>query len=225
LFDVEAGEPARNQQGFCIRCAPNQAGEALSKMSEDPSSVGSRFEGYTSKNASERKILRDVFEAGDAWVRSGDLMRKDEKGFFYFVDRIGDTFRRKGENVATTEVADAICAFPGIQHASVYGVSVPGTEGRVGMAAVVSAVELDLTGLHKHLGSFLPAYARPVFLRIRKEIHLTGTFKYTKTELLRQAYDPHAITDALYFDSAECEAFIPLDRELYERICSGAIRL
>jgi len=225
LFDAEAGEPVRNGQGSCIRCAPNQPGEALSKISQDPSSVGSRFEGYTTKEASEKRILRDVFEAGDAYVRTGDLMRRDEKGFFYFVDRIGDTFRRKGENVATNEVADAICAFPGIQHANVYGVSVPGTEGRVGMAALVVDGELDLKGLHNHLAGLLPAYARPAFLRIRNEIDLTGTFKYTKTELLRQAYDPTATTDALYFDSAEAGAFIPLDRALYSQILSGAIRL
>jgi fatty-acyl-CoA synthase len=225
LHDAEAGEPARNEQGFCIRCAANQPGEALSKISQDSSSVGSRFEGYTSKDASEKKILRDVFDAGDAWVRSGDLMRRDEKGFFYFVDRLGDTFRRKGENVATCEVAEAIRAFPGIQHASVYGVSVSGTEGRVGMAAVVFGGELDLAGLHEHLASLLPAYARPVFLRIVNEIDLTGTFKYSKTELVRQAFDPQASSDALYFDSAECGAFVPLDSELYSQIFSGAIRL
>ncbi len=162
---------------------------------------------------------------GDAWVRTGDLMRRDEQGFFYFVDRVGDTFRRRGENVATSEVAEAICAFPGIEHANVYGVVVPGTEGRVGMAAVVAGVELDLTQLRKHLGSSLPAYARPVFLRIRKQVDLTGTFKYSKTELIRQAYDPEACSDTLYFDQREADAFVPLDKELYRRIHDGAIRL
>ena len=158
-------------------------------------------------------------------MRTGDLMRRDEKGFFYFVDRIGDTFRRKGENVAASEVAEAICAFPGIEHANVYGVAVPGTEGRVGMAAVVAGGDIDLTRFRKHLGSSLPAYARPVFLRIRKQIDLTGTFKYSKTELIRQAYDPAACNDALYFDNHESDAFVPLDRELYRRIHDGAIRL
>ena len=95
-------------------------------MADDPSNIGSRFEGYTNTEASERKILRNVFEPGDAWIRTGDLMRKDEQGYFYFVDRIGDTFRWKGENVATCEVSEAICAFPGVKHANVYGVTVPG---------------------------------------------------------------------------------------------------
>ena len=224
-FDVESGEPARNKQGFCIRCASNQAGEALGKVLDDPANVGSRFDGYTTREDSEKKLLRDVFEAGDTWIRTGDLMRRDEKGFFYFVDRIGDTFRRKGENVAASEVSAAICTFPGITHANVYGVAVPGTEGRVGMAALVADDELDLAGFRKHLASRLPPYARPLFLRIRKEVEVTGTFKYSKTELVRQGYDPVASADALYFDLLESEAFVQLDKELYDRIQSGGIRL
>ena len=224
VFDSETGEPARSQQGFCIPCAPNQPGEALGKVMNDPANVGSRFEGYTTEEASEKRILRDVFEPGDAWVRTGDLMRKDDKGYFYFVDRIGDTFRRKGENVATTEVAQAICAFPGISQANVYGVRVPNTEGRVGMAALVAKDNLDLAGLRNHLERCLPAYARPVFLRIRTAFDVTGTFKYSKTELIRQGYNPMASADALYFDSLESGAFVQLDKEFYDRIQSGGIR-
>jgi fatty-acyl-CoA synthase len=224
VFDSETGEPARDQQGFCIPCAPNQPGEALGKVMNDPANAGSRFEGYTTEEATEKRILRDVFEPGDAWVRSGDLMRKDDKGYFYFVDRIGDTFRRKGENVSTTEVSQALCAFPGVSEANVYGVAVPNTEGRVGMAALVAEENLDLAGLRKHLGLCLPAYARPVFLRIRSAFDVTGTFKYSKTELIRQGYDPQASGDALYFDSLEAEAFVQLDKEFYDRIQSGGIR-
>ena len=109
------------------------------------------FEGYTDAEASEKKILRDVFERGDAWYRTGDLMRADAGGYFYFVDRIGDTFRWKGENVATSEVAAAITAFPGITEATVYGVPVPGTEGAAGMAALVVDGTLDLAEFRKHL--------------------------------------------------------------------------
>ncbi len=225
VFDVETGEPARNEQGFCIPCAPNQPGESISKVVSDPSNVGSRFEGYTNKEASERKILRDVFETGDAWIRTGDLMRKDEKGYFYFVDRIGDTFRRKGENVATSEVSEAICAFPGVKHANVYGVAVPGTEGRVGMAALVAEKELDLDVFRRHLASRLPPYARPLFLRVRSEIEVTGTFKYGKANLVRQAYDPVSTTDPIYFDHPESKAFIRLEKDLFDRIQAGQIRL
>ena len=224
VFDSETGEPARNQQGFCIPCAPNQPGESLGKIVNDPSNVGSRFEGYTTEEASEKRILRNVFAPGDAWVRTGDLMRKDDNGYFYFVDRIGDTFRRKGENVSTTEVSQAICAFRGVSEANVYGVSVPNTEGRVGMAALVAEENLDLAGLRKHLVHCLPAYARPVFLRIGSGFDVTGTFKYSKTKLICQGYDPLASADALYFESLESEAFVQLDKEFYDRIQSGGIR-
>jgi fatty-acyl-CoA synthase len=225
VFDVEKGEPVRNEQGFCTRCAANQPGEAVGKLMEDPSSIGSRFEGYTNQEASDRKILRDVFDPGDAWVRTGDLMRKDEQGYFYFVDRIGDTFRWKGENVATSEVAEAICAFPGITHANVYGVTIPATEGRAGMATLVTEDELDLALFRQHLMSRLPPYARPLFLRIRKNMDLTGTFKYSKTDLVRQGFDPVASEDAVYFDDLESGVFTRLDQELYDRIQMGRVRI
>jgi fatty-acyl-CoA synthase len=224
VFDVEKGEPVRDAQGFCIRCAPNEAGEAIGKGSDDPSNIGSRFEGYTNAEASERKILRNVFELGDVWIRTGDLMRKDEQGYFYFVDRIGDTFRWKGENVATCEVAEAICAFPGVKHANVYGVTVPATEGRAGMATLVTEDELDLAEFRQHLMNRLPPYARPLFLRIRKNMDLTGTFKYSKTDLVRQGFNPASSDDVVYFNHLESGAFTRLDQELYERIQMGAIR-
>jgi len=223
-IDIETGEPIRDELGFCIPCGPNQAGEALGKAGSDPSSLGTRFEGYTSAEASEKKILRNVLASGDTWFRTGDLIRKDEKGYYYFVDRIGDTFRWKGENVATTEVAEAICEFPGVRHANVYGVVVPNTEGRVGMAALVADHDINLAGLRRHLAHCLPSYARPVFLRLRTEADLTGTFKYSKTELLLPGYDPDASGEALYFDSAEASAFVPLDADLHHRIQAGEFR-
>lgn len=223
-FDVERDEPARNDQGLCIRCGPNEVGEAIGKILDDPASIGSRFEGYTSVEASEKKVLRNVFQPGDAYVRTGDLMRKDEKGFFYFVDRIGDTFRWKGENVATSEVAEAFCAFPGINHANVYGVTVPSTEGRAGMASVVSSENIDLAELREHLIRRLPPYARPLFLRLRGKVDLTGTYKYSKTELIRDGYDPQAVREPLYFNCAESKSFIPLDDKLHRRIQAGEIR-
>ncbi len=225
VFDVAKGEPVRNAEGFCTRCTPNQIGEAIGKMVDDPANIGSRFEGYTNQEASEKKILRNVFAPGDAWIRTGDLMRKDEQGYFYFVDRIGDTFRWKGENVATLEVAEAICAFPGVKHANVYGVAIPAADGRAGMAAVVAEDALDLEKLHQHLANRLPTYARPLFLRIRSDVEVTGTFKYAKTDLVRQGYDPVACHDSLYFDNLELGAFTPLDQALYQRIQIGAVRV
>ncbi len=225
-FDHATGEPARNAQGFCSRCAAGESGEAIGRIGDGAEQKsGAAFEGYTSTAETARKILRNVFAPGDAWYRTGDLMRKDESGFFYFVDRIGDTFRWKGENVATSEVAAAISAFPGILETTVYGVAIPGCEGAAGMATLVPADALDLTALRKHLAQRLPAYARPLFLRIKDRIETTATFKHKTAELARQGYDPAATDDALYFDDPARRAFIQLDRALYERIQAGAVRL
>jgi fatty-acyl-CoA synthase len=223
-LDLDTEQPIRSDQGWCIRCGPNEVGEAIGPLLEDKSNVGGRFEGYTSREASEKKVLRDVFKPGDAWFRTGDLMRKDEKGYFYFVDRIGDTFRWKGENVATSEVSEALCTFPGITQANVYGVTIPRADGRAGMAAIVADRELDLAALRSHLGARLPDYARPVFLRIGRELDTTATFKFTKNDLARQGFDPRTVSDQLYVDSRDRGAFEPLDERMYERIQSGAVR-
>ena len=221
-FNHVAGEPARDDDGFCIRCATDEPGEAIGRIGDG---AGGAFEGYTSEKESERKILRNVFEKGDAWYRTGDLMRRDSAGFFYFVDRIGDTFRWKGENVATSEVAGAIMAFPGISEATVYGVSVPGTEGAAGMAVIVADRPLDFAELRKHLAVQLPAYARPLFLRMRDKIEATGTFKHAKHELQRQGFDPTATMDPIYFAEPESQTYLRLDAALYGHITSGTIRL
>jgi fatty-acyl-CoA synthase len=224
-FDVQKEAPIRDERGFCVRSAPNDIGEAIGKIATDPSNLGARFEGYTSKEASEQKILRNVFEPGDTWFRTGDLMRKDAKGYFYCVDRIGDTFRWKGENVSTSEVAAAICAFPGVQDATVYGVTIPGAEGRAGMAALVTRDALDLAAFRSHLIDRLPGYARPLFFRLRRELALTSTFKYTKNDLVRDGFDPAASDDVIYFNHPEQDALVRLDVELYDYIRSGQIRL
>jgi fatty-acyl-CoA synthase len=224
-FDAATGEPARDQNGFCIRCVTNEIGEAIGRIRKDSTQFGGEFEGYTSINDSERKILRDVFAHGDAWYRTGDLMRMDAGGFFYFIDRIGDTFRWKGENVATSEVATVIMAFPGIREANVYGVRVTGTEGAAGMAAVVTDGPLDFVAFREHLARRLPPYARPLFVRITDRIELTATFKRTKVELVRQGYDPTATSDAIYFDNPEQRAFVRLDGTQYARIQAGDVRL
>ena len=223
MTDLETGEPLRDEQGLCIPCPVGQCGEALGKLTDDSSNPGRRFEGYTSSVASEKKLLRDGIAHGDLWFRTGDLMRKDEKGYYYFVDRMGDTFRRKGENVASSEVEEILLRFPGVQHANVYGVTVPGVEGRVGMAALAIDSELDLAALRKHSIDRLPAYARPAFLRLRTQMNLTGTFKYSKTDLIREGFDPDASKEAVYFDTGE--GFVPVDKDLYQRILAGEFRL
>ena len=223
--DAATLEPIRDEGGLCMRCATGEAGEAIGRIHDGGAHAAAAFEGYTDAAASQKKFLRDVFERGDAWYRTGDLMRADAGGYFYFVDRIGDTFRWKGENVATSEVAAAITAFPGIAEATVYGVQIPGTEGAAGMAALVVDGTLDLPELRKHLARVLPSYARPLFLRIQDRIAVTATFKHQKNELMREGFDPAASDDAIYFDDPSQQAYVRLDGALFERIKAGAVRL
>jgi len=222
-FDVDAAAPARDATGRCVRCAVGEAGEAIGQIVAVAGAT--RFEGYSDAEASRQKILRDVFCAGDAWYRTGDLMRQDEQGFFYFVDRVGDTFRWKGENVSTTEVAGVIASCPGIADVVVYGVAVRGTDGRAGMAALVVQPGFDLSGLHRALSERLPDYARPVFIRIVPAIELTGTFKLRKQELTGEGYDPQRTRDALYLDDAARGEYVPLDEALHQRLLAGELRL
>jgi fatty-acyl-CoA synthase len=224
-YDAESGAHLRDEQGRCIRCRPDEVGEAIGKILAGSANLGSRFEGYTDEQESTKKILRDVFEPGDAWFRTGDLMRKDASGYFYFVDRVGDTFRWKGENVSTSQVSETISAFSGIKDASVYGVAVPGQEGRAGMAAIVGDGAVDLAALRAHLAAHLPEYARPLFLRVRNEIEVTATFKHKKHDLMREGYDPAGTTDPIYFDDRARRAFVPLDQALFDRIQAGQLRL
>jgi fatty-acyl-CoA synthase len=224
-FDIETEQPVRGADGFYVKCGPGEVGEAISKIVNDPKRPSQRFEGYADPASTEKKILRDVFEKGDKWFRSGDLMRQDELGYFYFVDRIGDTFRWKGENVATSEVSEAITVFPGIREANVYGVRIPGAEGRVGMAALVADEELDLDGLSRHVNRQLPAYARPVFLRIKSDIDATSTFKQRKLDLVKEGFDPGPGDDPIYFLHPELQAYVPLDPVLRGQISEGKVRL
>jgi fatty-acyl-CoA synthase len=223
-FDVETGEPLRNEEGFCQRCSANEVGEAIGRISSDRSTSVERFEGYSDSEASDRKILHNVFAVGDAWYRTGDLMRRDQGGYFYFVDRIGDSYRWKGENVSTTEVEQLVRTCPGIVEAVVYGVRVSGMEGRAGMAAIVTGDEFDLVEFHQHMFELLPDYARPVFLRLCGEIEVTGTFKLQKQRLMHEAYDPVAISDHLYFNDRVSDAYVRLDHALFELIRNGTVR-
>ena len=224
-FNTETETVVRGADGLCIVCAPGEAGEALGKISTDPNTPTGRFDGYAKKEETEKKILRDVFEKGDQWFRTGDLLKQDKRGYFYFVDRIGDTFRWKGENVSTNEVSEAISVFPGIKEANVYGVAVPGTDGRAGMAAIVCDPGLDLVKLHAHIIKELPDYARPLFVRLSHEMEVTGTFKHRKVDLVKEGIDLMLIKEPVYFNSPVEKKFVPLTAELHGQICSGAFKL
>jgi fatty-acyl-CoA synthase len=224
-FDMEAGAPLRNDAGFCERCAVDEVGEAVGLIPDDGASRAGRFEGYADADASERKVLRNVFKSGDAWYRTGDLMRCDAAGFYYFVDRAGETYRWKGENVSTAEVLGALSAAPGVREGVVFGVRIPGADGRAGMAALVVGDEFDLGAFHVRAAESLPPYARPLFLRLLPALEFTGTFKPRKQELERAGFDPAQISDPLYFLHPEAHAYVPLDAALYTAIATGRVRL
>jgi fatty-acyl-CoA synthase len=222
-YDLEKGAPVRGGNGLCSETGNGEIGEAVGKI--DPNDPRSRFDGYTNNADTEKKILRDGFAKGDAWFRTGDLMRRDGHGYFYFVDRTGDTFRWKGENVATSEVAEALSVFPGVKEANVYGMEVPGGEGKAGMAALVTGEGFDLAALGAYLEKNLPFFARPIFLRFQQEIETTSTFKQRKIELQKQGFDPTAIADSLYVRDAATGHYVRLDPELYRDICDGKVKL
>ncbi|GBG30238.1 Very long-chain acyl-CoA synthetase [Hondaea fermentalgiana] len=228
--DVENEAPVRDPKtGFCIECAPGEPGELLGYM--DPDNERLRFVGYTSKEASDKKILKDVLVKGDSYFRTGDLLRHDSDGFLYFVDRVGDTFRYKGENVATGEVAQVVGELPGVLEANVYGVQIPGSpDGRACMSAIVlkdgvSADTVDLAALSDHVHRSLATYAVPHFVRILPQMDLTGTFKHRKVDLAKDGFDPAIISDPLFYLDTSTREYKPLTAEAYADICAGKARL
>ncbi len=223
-FDVDAERPLRNAAGYCERAADDEIGEAVGSVAGAGGRTG-RFEGYVDAGATEGKLLRDVFEPGDVWYRTGDLMRRDRRGFYYFVDRVGETFRWKGENVSTTEVGAAVAAAPGVVDAVVYGVAVAGADGRAGMAALVIDADFDPATLRAHIVSRLPAYARPCFLRLLSSIDSTATFKPKKQDLIAAGFDPGRIEDPLYFDDRVAGSYRRLDAAAHAAIMAGEMRL
>ena len=226
-FDIENETHIRDERGFCVECAPGEVGELIGKIPAREDATQGRFEGYTSEAATKRKILRDAFETGDSWFLTGDLLRHDDEDFFYFVDRIGDTFRWKGENVSTQEVAEAVSAFPGVSMVNVYGVEIEGFDGRAGMAALVAEDRASFDGkaFHRFVREALPAYAAPVFVRLMREPEVTGTFKHRKVDLRGEGFDPDRIDDPILLRDDEAKAYIPLSREAVAEIRSGARRL
>jgi fatty-acyl-CoA synthase len=218
-FDIENEEPMRDKNGFCERVKPGDIGEAIGQIL--PNDPVSEFRGYTNKEATAKKILENVFTTGDRFFRTGDLLRMDDEGFVYFMDRIGDTFRWKGENVATTEVSEVINTIPGIKESIVYGVEIFGHDGRAGMASLVIDGDFELSVLAKALENQLPTYARPIFLRILPEPDLTGTFKHQKARLKKEAYSLE-LTDSIYIRDAASGNYEDLNQELTDALHEGA---
>jgi fatty-acyl-CoA synthase len=223
-YDLERDELVRGPDGFLVECGVGEPGELLSRITKGgPMS----FDGYADPKDNERKLLRDCFEKGDLYLRTGDLLKRDYASYYYFVDRIGDTFRWKGENVATLEVEHLLNQAPGVHETAVYGVEVPGTEGRAGMALVVPAdgTGFDPQGFHAHATRVLPPYARPLFVRVATQVDVTGNFKNRKTRLQAEGFDPARVTDALWFRDDARGQYVPLDATLYVDVTAGRVKL
>ena len=220
-FDVESGEVVRGTDGLCIECGAGQVGQCIGRIAGD---ARTEFSGYLDKAASEKKIIQNVFERGDAWFATGDLMKMDAEGYVYFVDRIGDTFRWKGENVSTSEVEGRLQAFPGIAQATVFGVQVDGAEGRAGMAALVLDGAFDAKAFGEHVKRELPSYAQPLFLRVLPAMDTTGTFKVRKVDLVKDGYDPAKIKGPLFFHDPK-RGYGKLTKSVFDRLAAGAVRL
>jgi citronellyl-CoA synthetase len=225
-YDVDADEIVRDAQGYCIPVAPGEPGLLLAQINEVQV-----FEGYTNAEATEKKIVRNAFEAGDAWFNSGDLIREVDVGFavrqkhYQFVDRVGDTFRWHSENVSTNEVGEIINRHPQVQFCNVYGVAIPNADGRAGMAAITlnpGTDELDLADFSEFVVRELPSYARPVFLRIHPEMEVTGTFKLMKGDLRREGYDVSVIDDPILVMKPGTTRYEPLDAHFHARLRDGA---
>jgi citronellyl-CoA synthetase len=224
-YDVHADEIVKTPDGRCIEVEAGEPGLLLGHINEE-----AVFEGYTDKAASEKKIVRDAFEDGDAWFNSGDLIKEVEVGFtlgyphYQFVDRVGDTFRWKSENVSTNEVGEIINGSEQVHFCNVYGVEVPGADGRAGMVALnleCEVDEFDPVAFTQYVNDNLPVYARPVFVRLQHELDVTGTFKMVKGDLRKEAYDLSQVSDPIFVMKPKGTVYEPLDAEFAAEIAAG----
>ncbi|XP_054859660.1 long-chain fatty acid transport protein 1 [Eublepharis macularius] len=220
----ETMELIRGPNGLCITCRPGEPGLLVGRINqEDPLR---RFDGYVNESATNKKIAYNVFKKGDQAYLSGDVLVMDELGYMYFKDRSGDTFRWRGENVSTTEVEGILSHILSKTDVAVYGVEVPGVEGKAGMAAIADPeAKLNPNVLYQEMQKVLPPYARPIFLRLLPQVDTTGTFKIQKTRLQRESYDPHQTSDRLYFLDVKLGKYLPLDESMFERIRATKVSL
>jgi acyl-CoA synthetase (AMP-forming)/AMP-acid ligase II len=213
--DEETGELLRDENGFCEKVRPGGIGLLLGRLSPVVT-----FDGYVDRDATDKKIVSAVFESGDRYFNSGDLLQLHEGKWLSFADRVGDTFRWKGENVSTAEVSSILGEADGVLEANVYGVKIPHAEGRAGMAALQVADDFSLESFGRFVSERLPGYQHPLFVRLlQAEMRVTGTFKHQKVDYRSEGFDPNKIPDRLYlFDG---ESYAPLDEQLYRQIEAG----
>tara|TARA_B100001057_G_scaffold357190_1_gene359195 strand:+ start:574 stop:2403 length:1830 start_codon:yes stop_codon:yes gene_type:complete len=222
-YDVAEDEVLKTDDGFCKRILNHDPGLLIVRIG--PNAV---FNGYTDAQATEKKILRNVFDEGDAWFNTGDLIKTVDVGYslgkthYQFVDRIGDTFRWKSENVSTNEVGEILNGYKDVNMSNVYGVQIPGCEGRAGMAAfsLEDAETFDWQAFSDYVENSLPKYARPLFIRIIQEMDTTGTFKLKKNDLRNEAFDIGKVSDPIYCLKPNSSNYVALDNEWLQTINS-----
>jgi citronellyl-CoA synthetase len=221
-FDVDNEEPIRGEDGFLQKVDEGEAGLFLMKI-RDPYT----FAGYTDKKASKQKVINNAFEEGDQWLYSGDMIRYIGYHHAQFVDRLGDTFRWKGENVSTSEVEDVILSFEEVEHTSAYGVLIPNTEGRAGMASIFSKKnhkDFNFNGFLKVLDENLPKYAIPLFIRFLSELSTTATFKIPKSNMKKDGFNIKKTDDPIYVLLPRSTEYKLLTEEVYSDIMAQKYR-
>lgn len=216
--DPETGEPYRGPDGHCEVVGPGETGLLVGEIT-----ISSPFDGYADREATKKKIFENVFKDGDAYFNSGDLLTLHDDRWLSFADRVGDTFRWKGENVSTNEVAEILNGARGVLESNVYGVQVTGSDGRAGMASVNHDDHFDLAAFARFVIREMPGYMRPQFLRLQRDMKITVTFKHQKVEYRREGYDPSKVADPLYF--LDGEHYVPLDAALYASLQNGTRRV
>lgn len=214
-WDGENDAHVLDSDGRPVLAKVSEVGEVVVEIFEGEGLLG-LFEGYTSPEATEAKLLRNLFAPGDRWFRTGDLVRFDEEDYFWFVDRVGDTFRWKSENVSTQEVERVLSSFGGPTFINVYGVKIPGTEGRAGMAMLTyeGDIAFDPQAFFAHAAGGLASYAMPLFVRVSGSADMTTTYKLRKVDLRRQGYDPALCgEDQLFVADMDAGSYRPLTAE------------
>jgi len=222
-INKDTGEPMRNSSGLALVCDTGEPGELMGRI--DRGHPVRDYHGYADNNSSDKKIMKNVWRMGDMFFRSGDVFVMDEFGWLYFKDRAGDTFRWKGENVSTMEVEAMISQVIGLRDCVVYGVEIPGTEGRAGMAAIPDPEKrVDLASLYAGMVDKLPSYARPIFLRFVQEIDVTGTFKMKKRDLQEDGFNPDMMGQEVYIVDNTMKTYVLVTQETYNNIVNGNMR-
>lgn len=215
----------RDKHGLCKIVKAGDTGMIVANIMKGDSLM--EFEGYVDKEATNKKIIKNVQKEGDMFFSSGDLVTIDKHFYVYFKDRIGDTYRWRGENVSTNEVESIIARYLSLTDVAVFGVEIPGEEGRIGMAAIVEQGDgsIDLVSLLEFLRKTLPGYAVPYFIRLIREIKFTGTMKISKYELRQEGYNLDKVKDPVYYLSHKTGKYKPLTRDIYEDIVNAHHRV